>query len=60
MLSAARHTHDLGYSKWDAFDVDEALAEVDRPEPKTSQAGIDSEGACRMIGMIGMVRGLNG
>ncbi|CAK9086361.1 Serine/threonine-protein phosphatase T (PPT) [Durusdinium trenchii] len=40
MLSAARHTHDLGYSKWDAFDVDEALAEVDRPEPKTSQAQV--------------------
>eukprot|EP00438_Fugacium_kawagutii_P027815 Skav220529 [mRNA] locus=scaffold6435:55230:57906:- [translate_table: standard] len=28
--SAARHTYDVGYSKWDAFDVEAALHEVDR------------------------------
>lgn len=28
--SAARHTYDVGYSKWDAFDVEAALQEVDR------------------------------
>ena len=28
--TAARHTYDVGYSKWDAFDVEAALQEVDR------------------------------
>ena len=28
--TAARHTYDVGYSKWEAFDVEAALQEVDR------------------------------
>lgn len=33
--TAARHTYDVGYSKWEKFDADAALAELDRPAPKT-------------------------
>ncbi|CAK0840251.1 unnamed protein product [Prorocentrum cordatum] len=29
--TAARHTYDVGYKKWDKFDVDEALREADDP-----------------------------
>jgi len=36
--TAARHTYDVGYSKWEKFDADAALAELDRPTPKTEVA----------------------
>ena len=38
--TAARHTHDVGYSKWEKFDVDAALAELDRPLPKQEMATV--------------------
>ena len=36
--TAARHTHDVGYSKWEKFDVDAALAELDQPLPRKEVA----------------------
>ena len=38
--TAARHTHDVGYSKWEKFDADAALADLDRPWPKAEKADI--------------------
>ena len=37
--SAAAHTHDKGYSKWDKFDVEAELASVDEEEPVVSHHG---------------------
>lgn len=42
--SAARHTYDLGYRRWEKFDVDAALREVDRKGPARQQA-VDLEEA---------------
>ena len=48
--TAARHTYDVGYSKWEAFDVEAALQEVDRCDSRArreskakiaAQEGID-------------------
>lgn len=40
-LTAARHTYDVGYSKWKDFDVDAALEEVDdKPKRNTSTVTI--------------------
>lgn len=37
--SAARHTYDVGYKKWEKFDVDEALLEADLPP--SSQTSVE-------------------
>eukprot|EP00929_Paragymnodinium_shiwhaense_P015226 TRINITY_DN123284_c0_g1_i1.p1 TRINITY_DN123284_c0_g1~~TRINITY_DN123284_c0_g1_i1.p1 ORF type:complete len:843 (+),score=257.47 TRINITY_DN123284_c0_g1_i1:81-2609(+) len=34
--SAAKHTYDKGYSKWDKFDVEKACREIDRPNLPTT------------------------
>jgi len=33
VLTAARHTYDIGYKRWEKFDVDAALREADAREP---------------------------
>jgi len=40
--SAARHTYDLGYKKWENFDVDTALRDVDRPEPRKQKVDLEA------------------
>lgn len=37
-VSAAEHTHDKGYKKWDKFDVDAALRDVDEDARGAEQA----------------------
>lgn len=37
-VSAAGHTHDKGYTKWDKFDVDAALRDVDEETRGSEQA----------------------
>lgn len=36
-VSAADHTYDKGYKKWESFDVDQALEEVDQEERQVEQ-----------------------
>merc|ERR1719362_2386937 len=37
-LTAAKHTYDVGYKKWDNFDVDAALREVDKTNVPKAQS----------------------
>merc|ERR1712110_990149 len=32
-FTAARHTYDVGYKKWENFDVDAEMRKVDKPPP---------------------------
>eukprot|EP00450_Noctiluca_scintillans_P019619 CAMPEP_0194524872 /NCGR_PEP_ID=MMETSP0253-20130528/60182_1 /TAXON_ID=2966 /ORGANISM="Noctiluca scintillans" /LENGTH=155 /DNA_ID=CAMNT_0039369543 /DNA_START=15 /DNA_END=479 /DNA_ORIENTATION=+ len=38
--TAAKHTYDKGYSKWQQFDVEEALREVDKPVAKSVEVDL--------------------
>eukprot|EP00667_Euglena_gracilis_P012224 EG_transcript_12531 len=43
---AADHTHDRGYQKWNEFDVDKALAEMEdaaAPDPQSSTITVDKD-----------------
>jgi len=40
-FTAAKHTYDVGYNKWEKFDVDAAMRDVDKPnQPKTEAVKI--------------------
>ena len=53
--TAARHTYDKGYGKWEAFNVDQALEEVEAPvvveeRRKPVEPPQDAEAAQRQVG----------
>lgn len=41
-ISAAKHTYDIGYSKWDKFDVDNALCEVDHQKASRQNVKVNA------------------
>eukprot|EP00933_Yihiella_yeosuensis_P070723 TRINITY_DN7887_c1_g1_i2.p1 TRINITY_DN7887_c1_g1~~TRINITY_DN7887_c1_g1_i2.p1 ORF type:complete len:858 (-),score=221.63 TRINITY_DN7887_c1_g1_i2:144-2684(-) len=47
--SAARHTYDVGYKKWESFDVDAALAEADVEQVTVNKASIVEPTAARPL-----------
>lgn len=52
-LSAARHTYDIGYKKWESFDVDRALQEVEVPKRRLEKVAVPlqpPEATCRPEG----------